>query len=408
MPTLRARILTPAGPDAVRWLPDGILSFDDAGRITEVAEWDGREVDEDLRPGVLLPGFVDAHVHFPQARVVGRASGPLLDWLEHVVFPEEARYGDPEHAAPAAVAFCETLARAGTTTAVVYGSVHAEAADLLLEALSDFGLRAAAGPVLMDQGVPDDLRVRPSEALPALERLAERWHGADDGRLEVAVVPRFAVSCTREMLRGAGDLARRLGLMVTTHLAENTAECDLVRERFGAPDYLSVYEDAGLVHDRTLLAHCIHLDDDAWERLGAAGAAVAHCPDSNAFLGSGHMPVDRARAHGVPLAIGTDVAAGRTFRVPRILSAAYDNGLERGVTLSPAELLWLGTRGGARVLGRDTVGALEPGLEADMVLHDVPTWAGTEEAVLGHLLFDHDAPGPLRTWVRGRTVWQVL
>jgi guanine deaminase len=369
-----------------------------------VAPYDGRPVDEDLRPGVLLPGFVDAHVHFPQTRIVGRASGPLLDWLDRATFPEEARFADPAHAERVAATFCSRLAAAGTTLAMVYSSVHPRTADLLFQTLDRVGLEAIAGPVLMDEHCPEALRLPASEALPALADLADRWHGHDDGRLEVAAIPRFALSCSRELMAGAGRLARDRGLWTSTHLSENPLECRVAVERFGTRDYLEVYEQAGLVHDRCVLAHCIHLSGSEWDRLAAAGAVVGHCPDSNDFLGSGGMPVPEVLDRAMKVAIGTDIAAGRSFRVPRILSSAYDNGLRQGVPLSEARLLWWGTRGGALALGRPSAGVLAPGFDANLCLFEPPDPADDAEAVLASLLFDHDAPRMRRTWVRGRLV----
>ncbi|MEZ4316728.1 MAG: guanine deaminase [Myxococcota bacterium] len=403
MTTLRCRLLTPVSASEVRWIPDAVVVLD-GSVLAEVGPWDGRPVDEDLRPWVLVPGFVDAHVHFPQTRIVGAASGPLLEWLARSTFPEEQRFAHASHAQRVASVFCERLAAAGTTLSMVYGSVHPGAAEVLFGQLEASGLRAIAGPVLMDANSPEPLILPPDRALPALEGLADRWDGADDGRLRVAVIPRFALSCTREMLEGAGRLAQDRGLWVSTHLSENLEECRVAREMFSAADYLSIYEDAGLLHDRSVYAHCIHLSDSEWSRFADAGAVVAHCPDSNDFLGSGGMPTRTVMERGIPLAIGTDVAAGRSFRVPRILSSAYDNALRQGLQLDPRQLLWWGTRGGALALGEARVGLLEAGREADLVALDVPEWAETEEEVLGWALFDHDAT-VRRTWVRGRTVY---
>jgi guanine deaminase len=408
MTTLRARVLTPDptadGDWPLRWFDDAIIEIDPSGRFARVAPYGGEPVDADVRPGVLLPGFVDAHVHLPQTRIVGSASGPLLDWLTRSTFPEETRFADPGHAATVARAFAAALAAAGTTLAFVYGSVHPAAADAAFAALDARGLRAILGPVLMDEGGPDALMLPPEVALPALDALADRWHGRD-GRLEVAVIPRFALSCSARMMREAGALAARRGLWVSTHLAENTAECAAATARFGARDYLSIYEDAGLVHARSVYAHCIHLDDDAWDRFAAAGAVVAHCPDSNDFLGSGGMPLGDVLGRGIPLALGTDVAAGRSFRVPRTASHAYDNALRRGVSAPPAALLWWATLAGARALGHGAVGAVASGFDADFVLVDVPAWVDDADGVLAWTLLYADAPPPRGTWVRGRRVW---
>ncbi len=402
---LRARVLDPVSVDEARYLPDALVEVDPAGRLTLVEPWSGGPCDEDLRPGLLTPGFVDAHLHFPQTRIVGAASGPLLEWLRTRTFPEEARFAQADHARAVAEQFTASLAAAGTTLCQAYGSVHPLAAELLFQALDARGLRAIAGPVLMDQGAPDELLLPAGPALDALEALAERWHG-HDGRLQVAVIPRFALSCTMPMMQAAGQLARRRGLWVSTHLSENGEECSATTSLFQAADYLSVYEQAGLLHERSIYAHCIHLSDSEWDRFAGSGAAVAHCPDSNDFLGSGGMPLRSVLDRDIPLALGSDIAAGRSFRIPRIASSAFDNALRQGQRTSPARWFWTATRGGALALQQPQVGALQPGLEADMVLHSLPEWVEDPQDVLNTLLFHQDAPPVLRTWVRGRTVSQ--
>ncbi len=404
MTTLRARLLSPASPDTLTYVPDGVVVIDDHGRITEVSAYDGRPVDEDLRPDVLMPGFVDAHVHYPQTRIVGAATGPLLEWLDRSAFPEEMRFAARGHAEAVAETFCDRLAAAGTTLALAYGPVYADATDALLAEADRRGLRLIAGPVLMDEHCPPELTVPADRALPALDALADRWHGHDGDRLQVAAIPRFALCCSRELMAGAGELAARRGLLVSTHLSENPEECRVARERFGAADYLSIYEDAGLVHDRSVYAHCIHLSDDEWDRFTAAGAVVAHCPDSNAFLGSGHMPIAEALQRGARVTLGSDVAGGRSFRIPRAISSAYDNALAVGAEVSPARLLWWATRGGALALGAHTVGKLEVGFDADLTCVACPPWAEREDEVVGWCLFDADAPPVRGTWVRGRRV----
>lgn len=403
MPTLRTRLLSPASPDEVTWIHDAVVVFED-GQLTHVGPYDGRPVDEDLRPAVLLPGFVDAHVHFPQTRIVGAATGPLLQWLSRSTFPEEKRFADTAHAAAVAEVFVRQLASCGTTLAFVYGSVHHSAAEQLFLALANGGLRAIAGPVLMDEGGPDALMIPYDKALDQLESLVEAWHG-HDGRLEVAAIPRFGLSCSMQMMAGAASLARRHRLWCSTHLSENRQEVAATCERFDAPDYLEVYERAGLVNPKSVFAHCIHLHPEEWDRFQRHGATVAHCPDSNFFLGSGNMPIAEVRKRHIPLAVGTDVAAGRSFSVRRILSSAFDNGLATGVRLDPRQLLWWGTRGGALALQHHHTGSLEEGNQADMVLLDVPPWAEDADQVLASVLFDHDAPRARRTWVAGQVVW---
>lgn len=405
MPVYRARVLSPVSPTSVRWMEDAVVGVDADGRFETVEPFDGHAADQDLRPGVLTPGFVDAHVHYPQTRVIGSATGPLLTWLERAVFPEEARFSDLDHAARVAETFCTRLAAAGTTSSLIYSSVHPDACDRLFAELERRGLRAIAGPVLMDRDAPPELSLEVEDAMRGLDRLRARWHGVD-GRLSLAVLPRFALSCSDEMLRRAGAYAREHALTTSTHIAENDEECRRVRERFGTSSYLSVYEDAGLLKAGTVLAHCIHLSDDEWTRLADHGAVVAHCPDSNAFLGSGSMPTAQVLAHEAWMSVGSDVAAGRSFRIPAALSSAFDNALRTGVRLDPRQLLWWGTRGGALALALDAVGEIAVGREADMVLHTLPPWADDEAQVLAGILFDPDGTRVVRTWVRGREVWR--
>lgn len=400
MPRYRARILAPVSPTEVQWWPDAALEIRD-GRIHAAGPWTEGPCDEDLRAGILVPGFIDAHIHFPQTRIVGSATGPLLDWLQTSTFPEEARFADPDHAAVVAAVFVDKVLRAGTTSAFVYSSVHPHAADALFTEAHRRGLNVRGGPVLMDAHSPDELMLAVDPALTALSDLVLRWHGYDQGRIEVAAIPRFALSCTEAMMRGAARLADAHGLWVSTHLSENTVECQIATERFDAHDYLGIYEDFGLVHDRSLYAHCIHLSRSEWDRFARAGAVVAHCPDSNDFLGSGGMPYGPLEERGIDLAMGTDIAAGRSFRIPRTLSYAYDNGLRQGRTLDPRTLFWWGTRGGALSLGWADRGAIEPGLWADLALFDVPPWITDEEGALAALIFDHDAGPARQTWVRG-------
>lgn len=408
MTTYRARVLSPHPdqtdePWALRWLSDGLVTVEN-GVFTHIAPYRGEAVDHDLRPGVILPGFVDGHVHLPQTRIIGSASGPLLAWLDRSTFPEEQRFADPDHSTAVSAAFAAALAAAGTTLSFVYGSVHPSAAELAFAALDARGLRAVLGPVLMDDASPEPLLFPADRAVDALRDLHARWHG-HDGRLQLGVIPRFALSCTADLMRQAGDFAREHDLWVSTHLAENPAECATAVERFQSRDYLSIYEQAGLIHHKSVLAHCIHLDDGAWDRFAAAGAVVAHCPDSNDFLGSGGMPLSQVLDREIPMVLGTDIAAGRSFRLPVIASRAYDNALRVGVTPSPAALLWWATRAGAVALGHPHVGAVHPGLDADFVLLDVPEWVDDAAGVLAWTLFYADAPPPRGTWVRGSRIW---
>jgi len=380
-----------------------VITVDERGSIVSIEAASPDELVPETHPGtVLLPGLVDTHVHYPQTRVLGSASGPLLDWLKATVFPEEAKFADSDYATAVALEFSAAMIAQGTTTASIYGSPHPAATEILFATLARLGLRAQLGLTLMDRGAPPENLLAAGPALTACEGLIERWHGHDDDRLRFCVTPRFALSCTPQLLRGAADLANAHGLSLQTHLAENDAELRATAAAFpDAADYLEVYESHGLVGERSLFAHCIHLSEGNWDRLAERRACVAHCPDSNFFLGSGVMPLQAATSRGVRVGLGTDVGAGRTFSLRRVAARAYDAALLRGAPTSPEALLWLATRGGAEALGLgDRVGLLEPGFDADLCAIDLP--APSSRDPLDALLFNLDA-GPVRaTYVRGR------
>ncbi len=392
----------------VELLEDALVRIDGDGVIESVAPAPSDcQVPETWPGAVLVPGFVDVHLHFPQTRVIGSASGPLLPWLQASVFPEESRFVDVDYAAAVAEEFCDALVAQGTTCAAIYSSSHASATEVLFATLARRGLRAHTGLTLMDRNAPAAVLHSTGDALAASAELLERWHGHDRGRLQVSIIPRFAISCTPELMRAAADFARKHELLIQSHISENLDEIASTLALFpGARDYLDVYESFGLVGARTIFAHCIHLSEHEWARFVAQDVAVAHCPDSNFFLGSGAMGLRAALERGVRVGLGTDVGAGRTFSLRRVAASAYDAALLHAAPVGPQELLWLATRGGARALGHERLGCLAPGFEADLVAIDAGGGGASDNlplvGLLDALLFRHDA-GPVRaTLVRGR------
>ncbi len=324
----------------------------------------------DLRPGLVLPGFVDAHVHFPQVRAVGGLGMPLLEWLERCALPEELRLADVAYAAEVAAEFVSGLAEAGTTTALVFGAHFAPAVDALFAAAERVGLRITAGLVVSDRLLPEPLWTTPERAYDDALGLARRWHGR--GRARYAVTPRFALSCTDDLLAScAAALADVEGSWLTTHLNENPLEIAGVGELFAGCHYVESYDRHGLVSDRSVLAHNVHPTDDELDVLAARGASVAHCPTSNSALGSGHFPLARHLQHGVRVALGSDVGAGSGFcMLKEGLHASFVQQLlgEDGVRLGAAHLLHLATSAGAAALGlADQVGDLGVGKRFDAV-----------------------------------------
>ncbi|MBV8217208.1 MAG: guanine deaminase, partial [Solirubrobacterales bacterium] len=353
------------------------------------------------------PGFVDCHVHFPQIGVIGALGLGLLDWLRSVALPEEARLADPGYAGVVADRFVRGLAGNGTTTALVFGSHFVSAQEALFAAAESLGLRIASGLVVSDRGLIPELEVSPDVAVSSSRDLMRRWHGR--GLVRYAVTPRFSVSCSEELLAACGELARSApGVLVTSHLNETLGEISLVKDLFPwASDYLETYERFGLVGEGSVFAHDVHVAPSELLRLAGAGAAVAHCPSSNAFLGSGLFPLRHHLDAGVWVALGTDVGAGTGLSMLKEGLMAYQAQMNLGVAgvrLGPAHLLWLATAAGAAALGlSDEVGALSPGMSADFVLLRPPV-GSTLAAVLERSESFEAALGALFTLAREESV----
>jgi len=326
----------------------------------------GEEV-VDLTGGLVLPGFVDTHVHFPQARVIGALGMPLLDWLDQCALPEEARMADLPYAASVAADFVRGLVSAGTTSALVFGAHVAPAVDALFTEASRVGVRVTSGLVLGDRLLRPELHTTPERAHADSVALAARWHGV--GRNRYAVTPRFSLSCTDELLAACGAVLDDVpGAMMTSHVNENPREIATVAELFGGRSYVDTYDRHGLVGPRTVLAHDVHPTDPELRVLADRGAAVAHCPTSNAALGSGLFPLARHLEHGVRVALGSDVGAGTGFSLLKEgLQAYFAQQLlgEHGHPLTAAHLLHLATAAGAEALGLDEVGDLSVGKRFD-------------------------------------------
>jgi guanine deaminase len=387
------------GAEALRAETDGAVVVHD-GTIVALgayADLAGSYRDDDtvdLRDGLLLPGLVDTHVHYPQVRVIAGLGLALLDWLDRRALPEEARLAEDAYAEAVAGEFLSGLAQAGTTTALVFGAHFASAMDIFFTAAERSGLRIAAGQVVSDRLLRGDLLVTPSTALVEGRKLVERWHG--EGRLRYAVTPRFALSTTAAMLDVCAELlALDDGIVFTSHLNENTTEVSRVLELFGAAEhYLGSYDQHGLVTPRSVFAHNLHPCDAELDRLAATGAWVAHCPTSNAALGSGLFPFRRHVEHGVRVALGSDVGGGTGFSLFKEgLQAYFAQQLlgPAGLPLTATHLLHLATRAGAQALGLDDrIGDLSVGKQFDAVLLR-PVAGSTIDVGLRHASDAYDA-----------------
>lgn len=336
--------------DGALLVRDGVIRA--RGSFADLRGQHPQEEVVDLSGGFVLPGFVDTHVHFPQVRVIGGLGMPLLDWLDQTALPEEARLADPTYAAGVATDFVRGLVGAGTTTALVFGSHFAPAVDTVFAEAARVGLRITSGLVVSDRLIREDLFTDPDRAREESLALAARWHGV--GRARYAVTPRFSLSCSDPLLAACADVLRAVpGAMLTSHVNENTREIETVEALFGC-DYVTSYDRHALVGPGTVLAHNVHPTDPELALLAARGAAVAHCPSSNAALGSGLFPLARHRAHGVRVAMGSDVGAGTGFSLLKEgLSAYVAQQLlgDAGHPLTPTHLLHLATVAGAEALG---------------------------------------------------------
>ena len=365
--------------DSVRYLKDALLAIKD-GKIEALGNY------EDLKekyanekivsyPGKLItPGLIDLHVHYAQTEMIAAYGEQLLQWLDKYTFPTEAKFADPEHAHAIAAFFLDELLRNGTTTAVVLTTIFPQSVEALFREAQNRQMRIIAGQMLMTRNAPDYLLNDAQTAYTQTREQIKQWHGLD--RLLYAITPRFAITSTPEELSLAGKLKEEFpDVYVHTHLAENVQEVQFTAELFPeSKDYLNVYEQFGLVSDRTIFAHCIQLDDSAFERLSQSGATIAFCPTSNLFLGSGLFKLDRAKSTETPIQVGlaTDIGAGTSLSQLQTMSDAYKVVQLQNQSLSVFQAFYLATLGAAKALSlEDKIGSFEPGKEADFVVWDL-------------------------------------
>jgi len=383
---IRARLVSPLDAGGTIHEADGLVAVDAGGRLAFVGAFADAPVEVssgalDVRPAVVMPGLVDTHAHLPQLPNAGLGFAlDLLTWLDALTFPTERSWSDPTVAERLAPAIFRAFAAAGTTTVLAYGVVYEAAMDAAFRAAEAHGIRAILGKVMMDR-LTYDPTIEPSTILDRTLResaaLIERWHGAADGRLGYAVTPRFAVSCTADLLRESAALAASTGTWWQSHVSEDAGEIAEVTRLFPeASDYLDVYDRAGALGPRSVLAHAIHLSPRELARIVETGTRVSHCPASNLFIGAGVMPLSRWLEAGVIVGLGSDVSGGPDPSVFGVMRAgAFSQmglrvlGHETRPPLAPLDWLRLGTLEGARSLGLDDrIGSLEAGKQADIIL----------------------------------------
>ena len=364
--------------NSVRYLPDGLLVLEDSkikafGTYEALKQYANSETIT-YPDKLITPGLIDLHVHYPQTEMIAAYGEQLMQWLDKYTFPTEAKFKDPEYARTIASFFLDELLRFGTTTAVVLTTIFPQSVEVFFTEAQRRQMRIIAGQMLMTRNAPDFLINDAQTAYAQTREQIQQWHGLE--RLLYAITPRFAITSTPEELTLAGKLKAEFpDVYVHTHLAENVQEVQFTGELFPeSKDYLNVYEQFGLVSDHTIFAHCVQLDDSAFERLSDSGAAIAFCPTSNLFLGSGLFKLDRAKSTESPIKVGlaTDVGGGTSLSQLQTMSEAYKVMQLQGKSLSVFQAFYLATLGAAKALSlEDKIGSFEVGKEADFVVWDL-------------------------------------
>ena len=364
--------------DACEYIEDGLLILKQ-GRVTALGEarhWldqlpDGVELD-DYSGKLIMPGFFDTHTHYPQTEMIASYGSQLLEWLEKYTFPTERQFSDRSFADDAAEFFCDELLRNGTTTSAVFATIHPESVDAIFSAAQKRDMCLIAGKVMMDRNAPDYLCDTAESSYVQSAELIGRWH--QKGRALYAVTPRFAPTSSEQQLEAAGRLLKEFpGLYLQSHVAENHAEVAWVAKLFPhRRSYLDVYDHYGLLAERSIYGHCIHLDEADRQRMAETGAAIAFCPTSNLFLGSGLFSIADARQHGIRVGVATDVGGGTSFSMLQTLNEAYKVTQMAGQTMTAMKAFYLATLGGAKSLYLDQqLGNFAVGKEADFVVLDL-------------------------------------
>lgn len=411
---------TGAGLD---YFEDGVLLVDAGGRVVTVGhavdlERQGLDLNrcQHTPDRLLMPGLIDSHIHYPQAEVIASYGEQLIDWLNHYTFPAEQAFSDSEYARLEAERFVDLLLAHGTTTAMVYTTVYPQSTEAFFDVARQRDLCMLAGKVMMDRNAPRALLDTATESEHQCRALIERWHR--NGRLHYALTPRFAPTSTPEQLRLTGELYRAYeGLYLQTHLSENLNEIEWVKTLFPeARDYLDVYDRYGLLGERSVFGHGLHLSDVELQRLADTGSSVAFCPTSNLFLGSGLLNAQRLKEAGVGISIATDVGGGTSFSMLRTLAEGYKVLQLQGQSLHPLQAFYWITLGNARALKLDhRIGNFAPGKDADFILIDwspspLQAYRQTKTRTLAESLFAlmmlGDEHNIASTYVMGRRQYQ--
>jgi len=424
---IKGKLLTAISPNRVLYLDPSYLIISEDGVIEDVCKEIPKsgEYDQefyDYSEKLICPGFIDIHNHLPQFTLSGLYRGNLLEWLSEIVFPAEGRLSSPEVAERFAEQFFLELLSKGTTTTSSYVTSHKEATDIAFRYAERSGIRAFLGNVLMDQNAPDYLINDTQVLLRDSEGLIEKWDGYDNGRLRYVLTPRFAPTCSFDLLQGIGKIAQKHGVHIQTHLAESKEEIATAMDIFSDfENYTDVYSQAGLLTERTIAAHCIYLNDSEIETLQKTGAKISHCPSSNRFLQSGIMPYRKLEKSGIPIGLGTDVGAGYSLSMFSEMREAIESSktihfLDPSTDYKPItsiEAFYLATLGGAKALSLDDeTGSLEKGKSADFSIIDIAQlnvfnedFFSNPEDLISKLIYGNGENYIEEVFVRGKQVF---
>ncbi|OGQ44539.1 MAG: guanine deaminase [Deltaproteobacteria bacterium RIFCSPLOWO2_02_FULL_46_8] len=396
----RASIRHALGPSQVETFEDGLLLLDDQGKIVACGSYEELVLRlpknctiHDYRGFWIIPGFVDCHTHLPQLDCRNKNGYTLLDWLKIYIYPAEAKFADPKIAESVALRFFDELLSHGITTAAIYSTIHFEATDIAFKIAKEKGLRVIIGQVLMDQNAPALLLKPAVQSLRESEKLITKWHGVD-GRLFYALTPRFALTCSKNLIRDAGKMSQEASCYFQTHLAETKEEVLQAKDLYQFKNYTGFYESNHCLSSHSLFAHCIYLNEAEWRMLGEHKGCVAHCPTSNVFLKSGTMPIAALEKEGIRYGMGTDVGAGPTFSMMEVADCAHAVHPKGVVTNEKA--FYLSTLGGAEALAlSDQIGNFVEGKCADFAVFEKSDYKGiaNEVFVQGELV-----------WKKGKSV----
>lgn len=421
-------VVHPFETGGLEYLPEGALVVNDFGqivfrgtRLDALLEYAGIP-EERYENAVILPGLVDTHVHLPQYEAAAIGTGELLDWLHIYIFPLEARFANEEYAHIRSQRFFHDALQLGTTTMSVYCSSHRRATDIAFEAAFHAGLRVCMGKTMMDFGAPANILHSPEDNIVDSLELAKAWHGSGNGRLQYILTPRFAGSCSRELLKKTGEVAKAEGLRIQTHLSENLSELRYIAELFPEhASYTDVYHAYGLLTEQTIMAHSIYLSPQEKALLKAHNCAIAHCPCSNRFLQSGVMALRQMLLEGFRIGLGSDIAGGYSLSILNEAKEAVEssktwNILHRGEempAISAEEALWLATLGGAQALGLgDVVGNFTVGKDADFIVCALGEILPQESIftdpahIIAHLVYGAHRSTVEKTIVQGKVVYK--